>query len=502
MDAEEYILWLTEHTCMSAPSKESEQHAASRRHRTAGGSGGIRRRGFLRTSAAAVSMAGLGLSGGERLHGVAGATTQTPELPSFVEFVPADISLVGTDGTVTVTSADIQPTLELFTIEEGDSNNSQTTPLQFEPLVLTSFLIGLEFSRLGELGLGDALPVVSTASEPPEEEIPEFPTDRLVSVGDAVVTVGSYDTDEIAAAIEESDLTESDTPGVFVGDDPVFGGTQQDNTVAVTWSPEHVISGPTVELVAAVAETAQGERARLFEQNDDIARQLTDAGAGDMTGTVFSTDGQVQPDTDDDIFDYTPLTESQVQGYTHSLTVDAAGPSVTATTVFSHTSTDNVDEEVLSGVGSEASESTLSRDGRFVTVEALYTEPLSGGDDSGDGSDDGSGDESDSGSDDGGTSGGSDGESEGSDGESDSDDGNDSSADGDGGDGGNSDDGGADEDGGDGGNSDDGGADGDGGDDGGDGIGPGFGLLSALAGLGGAGYLLSRRLGDDTGDRE
>jgi PGF-CTERM protein len=207
---------------------------------------------------------------------------------------------------------------------------------------------------------------------------------------------------------------------------------------------------------------------------------------------------------------YSPVEAAELQGYTQSLTVDLDDAVITVTTAFSHESEAAVDEDVLSAVGSETGESTLSRDGRFVTVESTYPDVVP--DDAGDGTDDGGMDDGggdDGGMDDGGgdddgmdDGGGDDGGMDDGTGDGSDDGGGDDGSDG-GGDDGTDDDGG----GGDGadGGSDDGtdegsedGSDGDG-DGSGDGLGPGFGLPSALAGIGGAGYLLSRRLGRATG---
>lgn len=445
---------------------------------------GLRRRGFLRASAGAVSLAGLGVSGTGGAYG----RTQSVDTPRYAEFVPADNRFRSENGAVGVVSASVPSLVEFFRIESDQQ--FETTPFQFEPLAQLSLLAGFEFSLLGGLGLGEIIPVAMAGNESGFGEIPisELATDRLTSFGNVTVTNGSYDADAIAAAIEEGELTESDSSGVFTGPNPAFEGSQQEQPVAVTWSSGYLISGPDPELVAVTEETVQGETARLSEQNEDFARQVANAGAGSFTSSGFSLEGRLQVSESDSFVDYSALRESAVQGYTHSHVVNPEESTWNATSVLSYETTDTVDEEALSGVGSAAADSSLSRDGRFVTVEADYTNllPDSGADD---GTGDGSGNNGtggDGGADDG-TGGGS-----GDDGT-----GGDSGAD-DGTGGGSGDDGTG---------SDGSGDNGTGGDDdngsGGDGSGPGFGALSALAGIGGAGYLLSRRLGDtESGDEQ
>jgi hypothetical protein len=481
--------------------ERTQEHGGQSSEATAGDgrSGGAHsRRGFLRTSAAVVSLAGLGAAGGAGFRGVE-ATAQAADVPSYADFVPADGQFVAENGAVEVGSFDIGTYLEALRTE-GDGEGSETVPFQLEPLPLNVFAGSTSFALLEQLGFGGPIPVVSA---PAEEAISDLNTDRVTSIVDVTVYAGSYDTDAIAGTVEESDLTESDTSGVFVGPDPRFGGTQADQVVAVTWTSEYVISGPSVDLVATVDDTAQGQAPRLHEQNETVARQFADAGHGAFTTTSFTSDPPLQVNEDNAQFgiDYSPVETAQLQGYTQSLAVDLDDAVITATTVFSHESEAAVDEDVLSAVGSETGESTLSRDGRFVTVESTYPDVIP--EDSGDGTDDGGA--GDGGGDDGTGDGGGDdgtGDGGGDDGAGDGDGDDDGTGDGGGDDGsdGGMDDGaddGSDGDGDDGGTDD--GSDGDGDGGSGDGLGPGFGPLSALTGLGGAGYLLSQRLGADTG---
>ncbi len=453
-----------------------------------------RRRGFLRASAGALSLAGLGVSGIGGAYG-----TQAVDTPQYADFVPADNRFSSENGAVGVVSADVPSLIEFFRVESDQQ--FETPPFQLEPILQLSFLAGFEFSLFQGLGLEGVIPVAAAGGNNPgfgEIATSELVTDRLTSFGNVTVTSGSYDADGIAAAIEESELTESDVSGVFTGSNPAFGGSQQSEPVAVTWGSGYVISGPAPELVAVAEETVQGETARLSEQNEDFARQVADAGAGSFTSTGFSLEGQLQIDGSDSFVDYSALRESAVQGYTHSHVVNPEESTWNATSVLSYETTDAVDEEALSGMGTEAAESSLSRDGRFVTVESDYSNllPDGGTDGGGDGTGgDGGGD---------GTGGDGGGDGTGGDGTG-GDGGGDDGTGGDGGDDGTSGDGSGDNETGiDGGAGDDESGDNEtGGDGGDDGFGPGFGPLSVLAGIGGAGYLLSRRLGDtESGDEQ
>ncbi|ERH10451.1 MAG: hypothetical protein J07HX64_02226 [halophilic archaeon J07HX64] len=455
---------------------------------------GLRRRGFLRASAGALSLAGLGVSGTGGAHG----STQTADIPRYAEFVPTDDRFRSEDGVVGVLSVGVPSLIEFFRIESDQQ--FETTPFQFEPIAQVSFVVGFEFSLFDGLGLGEAIPVAAAGGTEPgfgDIAISELVTDRITSFGNVTVSSGSYDVDEITAAIEESELTESDSAGIFTGPNPVFGGSQQNQPVAVTWSSEHVITGPEPELVAVAEETVQGQGSRLSEQSEDFARQVADAGAGSFTSTGFSLEGPLQVGESDSFVDYSSLRESAVQGYTHSHVVNPGASTWNGTSVLSYETTDDVDEDALSGVGSAAADSSLSRDGRFVTVESDYSNllPDSGADDGTDsetGGDSGADDGTDSGT--GGDSGADDGTDSGTGGDSGADDGTDTGTGGDSG----ADDGTTDGTGG-----DDDNSSGDNGEGGGDGSGPGFGALSALAGLGGAGYLLSRRLGGaESGDEQ
>jgi hypothetical protein len=475
------------------------------------GSGGIPRRGFLRSSAAVASLGALGVTG---VTPTWGSAVQSGDVPAYADFVPADDQFLSETGVLQFQSIDVDAFVDIITFQEetGDNDNQdETIPFQLSPQPVSLFTAAFHFSLLNGLGLGEEVPLAGLSGQEPPEEVPDTRTDRVSVVGDVVFDIGDYDADALVTAVEEAGLTESDTAGVFTGPDPRGGGNQE-QTVAIALSSDYLVAGGNVESVQTVVETARGNGSRLHEQNSDFARLLADTGDGAFVTVRFATGGGPLPTPDGGFLniDYSPIEQATLQGVAQSNVYDLDAMEVSATTVFSHVSTDDVDESALSGVGASAAERSVSRDGRFVTVESLYTEfPGSdGGSDDG-GSDDGSGDDGsgddgsgDGGSDDGSGDGGSDdGSGDGStdDGSGDGggmDDGSDDDGSGDGSTDDGSGDGSTDDGSGDGTDDGDNATDGDGG--GGDGFGPGFGVLSAVASLGGAGYLLSQRLSGDT----
>lgn len=468
---------------------------------------GLPRRRFLQTSAAAVAVAGLGLSGS--------AAAQTGSVPGYADFVPDDDRLVLNNGAIRFSSLRLEAYFELLaTVQNNEQQNNgqetETTPFQFEPQALSIFGSISAFALYGELNIEEQIigAALSQTQEQvnPEEFPDDSPTDQVLAISlprtenqvasfGAQISIGSYDADSIATAVEESGFTESDTDGIFVGSDPRIGGTQTDAEVAIAWSSEYVISARSVDLVGTIEAAAQGQSPRLYEQNDTVARQLSGAGGGDFQTTYISRSGELQLSQADQAFniDYSPVQDAQIQGYTGSFSYDIETGTASAITVFSHPSAGAVDQSAFSSVGTSegAANRNLSISGRFVTIETSYEVPNLDGDDGSDGGDDGSdsgsddgGDGSDSGSDDGtdGSDSGSDDSGDGSNGDSDDGDmdNNDSSGDGDGGSDSNDD-------------TDSESDDSESSDD----SGPGFGILSAVTGLGGAGYILKRRLEHD-----
>ncbi|WP_436902327.1 PGF-CTERM sorting domain-containing protein [Halovenus halobia] len=418
----------------------------------------LSRRRVLKSSAGALTAAGLGFFSGT-------TAAQMGSVPDYADFVPAgDDRFVLPNGATEFASVDFSRLFELLIAEPNPTGeSSETVRFQFEPQILAIISTITPFTLFGRLGFGDAIPAATVVNQQEAPDgLPDLLTERVTAISTGALGVGvsvsegSYDTDALAAAVAESPLTESSTAGVFVGADPRYSDTEQDITIALTWTEEYIIAGPSVDLVATVRETGRGQQPRLHEQNSDVARQLSAAGHGDFSTTSYAIDGEFQiNDQNSFLVDYTAIENAQLTGYTQSNSYDLSAGTISATSVFTHPSTSASSESVLSGVGGQADERSVSSDGRFITIETTYQGAVSS-DDSTDDSDD----STDGGSDSGGT------------------DGSESGSDMDGGSG--------DDSAGDDGSGDDGSSSSDDG-------GPGFGLVSALTGLGGAGYLLKRR---------
>lgn len=416
----------------------------------------LSRRRLLKGSAGALTAVGLGLSS-------ASTAAQTGSVPAYADFVPSgDDRFVLRNGSTEFASVDFSRLFELLiagTSPTGEA--SEKVRFQFEPQILVIISTVTPFTLFDRLDLGDAIPAARIVNqEEAPDELPDLLTERVTAISTGALGVGvsvsegSYDTDALATAVEESPLTESSTAGVFVGDDPRYSDSAEDIKIALTWTEDSIIAGPSVDLVTTVRETGRGEQPRLHEQNSDVARQLSAAGHGDFSTTSYAIDGDFRINQQNTfLVDYTPIEEAQLTGYTQSNSYDLSAGTISATSVLTHPSTSAASESALSGVGGQADDRSVSSDGRFITVESIYqgavpTEEST--DDSDDSTDDGS--DSDAGSTDGSES----------DSETDDNSGGDGSE-----------------------SADDGG--------------PGFGLVSALTGLGGAGYLLKRRtnLGED-----
>lgn len=437
------------------------------------------RRQFLRASAAVVPLVGAGTSVGATNRRLAQTRTlQQQGVPGYADWIPADDIILDENDEVTVGSFDVRAMLETFAADdEGGDESDEPTPLPIEGFFFNVLAAAFGWGSLDEVGLSE--PIIGQESRAATENpsLDGVPADRQTSVGDTSVYTGSFDTDEFETIVEDEAFAETDSPGVYRFE--TFFGEE-----FVTWEEGYVAVSSTLEELQAVVAAGTGDAASRHRESTDLEQLLASGGQGDFVFARFTEAESLTFDQEgeDDFFqlDYSPL--EGVQGYAHSNWVDIEAEQLDAVTVAGFASEDGIDMDRLGQIGADATQQDISRNGRFVTIETRYEgEALTGtpdddtsGDDNttDDASDDDTGDDDTS-----------------SDDTTDDDtDGDDNTTDGETGDDDTSDDDAGDEemDGNDTSGDDTGGDDADG---------AGFGVIAALSSIGGAGYMLSRRLG-------
>lgn len=415
------------------------------------------RRQFLRSSAAAVGtgVVGIGLS---QQRGVA---QEIGEPPEYAEWIPQGDSILNDVGELDIGTYTFDEQIELF----GEVSAGEDQPLQFEPFIYTASMLGawraLSLTNLADPVLGS----LNSVSDATEADPSGVPADRHVLVGRTSVYLGSFDTDAIQQAVEDSDATETEYDGVY----------EYPNTAVIAWGDGYLLQGDNqnaqnVEQVAAIRNTGDGDQQPRYESSPELQELLT---AVDHTGQVifrYTDDGTLSTGEYSQSIDHSPL--EGATGYIGTLRYDVDATEFDATTVVRYPEGASIDTDKVGSIVADEHLEEITQDGRSVRVTASYDRSAVGfdpsdGDDGDDGTDGEDGDDGTDGSDgqdgDDGTD-GSDGEDGGDDGQDGSDDGtntNDSS-------------------------------------ESSDGSGPGFGVMGAVSAVGGAGYLLSQRLNDSS----
>ena len=418
---------------------------------------GVHRRGFLQASAATVSLAGIAGAGVATRFGSSGM--QAAAIPDYADWVPADDAFLRDDGTVFVAGLDVTAFLEFLASDAqddgGDDDESEAQPFPLESVIQPFLSIIFDASFLEQLGLASPIVGQSLNADNPEDIETDAPADQFVAMGDTTVYLGSFDTDAITSAAESAGLTD-EGDGVYTNDQ---------GSVALAWDSEWVVTSSDPELVRTTIAAGTGQETRRYEVSDDFGELLSRAGQGDFVSAQLAREPTLTfSETDGDFFniDYSAIQETGIQGYAQSSVYDTNERRIDTTLTVSYESEDSVDTDALAAVGAEASQRSSSRDGRFVTLQFRYTESdfISGG-----GTDDGTDDGTDNGTDNG------------------TDDGTDNGSTDDSTDGGTNDE------------MDDETSDEE--EESSDDDGPGFGVAATVTALGGAGYMVSRRLGNE-----
>lgn len=403
------------------------------------------RRQFIGSSAVALGVAG-GLGTG--ITSGFGAV-QDGEIPAFAEWIPEGEIILNQQGELGMGTYTFESQLELF----GEVSAGGQRPFQFEPFVYTAGMIrlwrALTVTDLAEPILGSLNDAQSAGDVDPSG----VPAERHLLIDRTSVYTGSFDTDAIAESVQNSDATETQFDGVY----------EYPNTAVIAWGDGYLIQGDSqnVEQVAAIRNTGDGDQTARYENTPDLEQLLRAVDHSGQTVLRLTDDGTLSVDQYSEVIDHSPI--EGATSYVGTLGYDVEATEFDATSVLLYPDEGSVDTELISGIITSELSQEITADGRSVRVTARYDRAdvgfdIDDSDDSTDGEDGIDGDDSTDGDDTSDGTDGSDGE-DGMDGQNDS-------------------------------NSTDG-------EDSSDGSGPGFGLMTGLSAVGGAGYLLSQRLGDD-----
>jgi PGF-CTERM protein len=400
------------------------------------------RRQFLQTSAATVGAAGL-------VSTVGLASAQQSSLPAYAEFVPTGEGILSDRGELELGTYTLDAQIELF----GQVQGSDSIPLQFEPFVYSTLL--LEFWQfLGRANIAEeimgSLSDFTVLDDINNVDASSVPAERHTLIGTTSLYSGPFDIEAIESAVQESEGTETSVSGIY----------EYPTGEIVTWGEGYLLLGASVDQVAAIQRTGDGPDQPRYEQSPELETLLTAVDHGGHTLTRLTDGGTLNVSEYGQSLDHSPL--EGTTGYIGTLSYDSDATEFSATTVARYPGEGSVTADRLSEMIVQELNSNVTTDGRSVRVTASYDRAEAGlaPDDSDDQNSDDDGQNGDDGQSDGG-----DGTDGGDGGTNEADDGSDQQS----GDGSES--------------SDDGG--------------PGFGVATALSSLGGAGYLLTRRLGEN-----
>lgn len=382
----------------------------------------------------AVAVAATGVLGAG--IGQRAGAAQDSSVPDYAEWIPEGEIILNQQGEIDIRTYTLDAQVKLF----AEVSTRGDPLLQLEPFIYTSRMTGL-WQILAQVDLAEVVFGSLVGAERAEDVEPSgIPADRHTLLGRTSVYAGSFDTDAIAESVRNSDAEETEFAGVY----------EYPNDAVIAWGDGYLIQGDNqnIEQVAAIRNTGDGDQQPRYENTAELEQLLTAVDHSGQTFLRLTEDGTLNTSQYSDTIDHSPI--EGASGYIGTLGYDVDTAEFDATTVIRYPDEGSIDRERISGMVTNALSQEITAEGRSVRVTARYDR-----DEVGYNPDANS--DTDSETDGGGTDGNETQEMDDSDTNT-SEDGSESS----------------------------------------DGSGPGFGVLSAATGLGGAGYLLSKRLGEDS----
>lgn len=374
-----------------------------------------------------------GAVGAAGLVSTVGLTSATPHQSS----VPAYAEFVPTGDLILLRRGELE--LGTYTLDAqialfGQIQGSDSIPLQFEPLIYSTLL--LEFWQLlGRANIGEEI-LGSLSDFTVVDDINDVSASNVPAERHTLIGTTSLYSGPFDIGAIESAVQESDA-----SETSTSGIYEYPTGEIVTWGEGYLLLGTSVDQVAAIQQTGDGPDQPRYEQNPELATLLRAVDHGGHTLTRLTDDGTLSVSEYGQGLDHSPL--EGTTGYIGTLSYDSDATEFSATTVARYPDEGSAATDRLGEMVVQELDSNVTTEGRTARVTASYDRAEAGlaPDDTSDGS------------------GGTDNTT------------NDTA------------DGGMDQQSGDSESADDGG--------------PGFGAATALSSLGGAGYLLKRRLRKD-----
>jgi hypothetical protein len=331
-----------------------------------------KRRTFLRNSAVAVC--GLGVAASPTAGALPADQNDVPEYADWID--DEVLREANPDSADSVVCIDIETIIDLFEFTselDQDEDLTTDTPPSGLPLVAASLLAGFFWNAtLVQWGIAEhvlgAERIFDQQNSTIEANPDTVPSDRHLVYGNLSVYLGSYDTDTIETTVEETDgVTESDTAGIYTG------ATSFDEAWFFTWSEDAVIVADEIETVERIQAAGNGERSRRHEEDPTFARLLRNGGDRELVELSRNESGQAQySQTGPEGIDTTPY-EDDLFGFIAGNDIDVGGREIDATVGIVHTSEDDIDEADIERLGAGTTERNERRDGAFVVVTMTFS---------------------------------------------------------------------------------------------------------------------------------
>jgi hypothetical protein len=296
--------------------------------------------------------------------------TQNDEIPEYADWIGNDRFEDGGR----VTCLDVQNAVEAaqFMLENMAQGIEQKPldPLAL-PYVFGSTAGSGTWSKIAVFGFSAAIlgaEEVSVDSSLPMQLTPEdVIAKRHLLFEDVSVFLGPFDTDSFDQTVEEDeDIEQLGADGIYMS------GDQYALDYFFTWGEGYFIIGEDLDQVEAVEQVGNGERPRRHEENDEFARLLRSTGHHEIVNAVQFQEGQNTLDeVGIDLVDLSPYED--VTGYAVGNDFDFDGEEIDATVGLTYPTEGDIDDEAISAVGADATERDESRDDNYVRVSATFS---------------------------------------------------------------------------------------------------------------------------------
>jgi hypothetical protein len=274
--------------------------------------------------------------------------------PAWADWVPAPSASEAVARTRGLWQFDVSAVVEGGGALDDLSTDGDPTTNPFAAGVFAT----LVWRELRDVGLDRA--ILGEAARSTDVDPETVPADEGLLIGDDQVYLGSFDVNELDAAVRDGPFSATDTEGVY---------RYEEGELFVAYGGEYVAVGQTAAEVATLRAAGRGDVARWHEADEEVAYLFGAGTDGDFSLLTHRAEGTVS-DAESTRVDLSPFTDAAGVAQTASLD----GETVTGTRVgVVYPDEDAVELAALeSTLATDAADRDVQQDGRFVALAATY----------------------------------------------------------------------------------------------------------------------------------